>query len=336
MFPSDLKAYQGKKVIVTGAGGFIGTQLCNKLLALGAQVTGIDLPGVQMTVQHPDFYSVACDFEETKEYLDQLLDSQFVFHLAARTDLDGKSIDDYGVNFQGTEKLLNALASSRKLECFVFYSTQLVTGIFSEERFVEETEPFFTQTLYGESKILAEQVVMRGCAEKKIPWVIIRPTSVYGPGCKVPYRNFFLSIKRGQYFHIGRANNFVSMCYVGNLVDQTVYLAACPQANGRVFYGSDLFPYTMRQFASTAAEILGRKLPTIPGFVVIPAVYLLGLLKLIGLNPPIYPRRLKNLQATYCYAIRGALELGFVPRIGLQQGMEETLNWFNENDPDFR
>jgi nucleoside-diphosphate-sugar epimerase len=324
-----------KKVLVTGGAGFIGVNLVNALVESGANVDVLDLPTADFSSLPVGINQIKINLLELDQLEHDLLDYDFVFHLAAKTDLSGKNLADYAVNFEGTQLLIDSIRESKHLQKFVFYSTQLVVGIFNETRFIPTDEPYRTKTIYGQSKIIGEMITQDLCETYSIPYCIVRPTSVFGPFGKVPYRDFFLSIKNGPYFHIGKANNLISMVFVKNLVDQTLFLAINENSNGMIFFGNDLHPYTMRQFVDVVAAFYDKSVPTIPKIIVYPVAYLLGILKLIGIPVPLYPFRLHNMTANYCYDIGNSLKLGYYPRFSLSKAIEETLSWYEINDPDF-
>jgi GlcNAc-P-P-Und epimerase len=328
--------YNSKKVVVTGGAGFIGINLVRSLLKIGAQISVVDLPTADFSNLPNDISIIKQDILDSEKIRDVLLNADYVFHLAARTDLEGKRIQDYRVNYEGTRQIISILKDNNKLSRFVLYSTQLVVGLFNETRFIDETEPFRTKTIYGKSKILAEEITRDLCTEYKLPYTILRPTSVYGPHGKVPYRDYFLSIRQGHYFHIGKADNLISMVYVKNLIEQTLFLACNPSTIGQIYFGNDLHPYTMRQFSDAAARYFGRRLITIPDPIAFIGAYIMGFFKLFGVPVPLYPFRLNNIKVNYCYDIGNSVQLGFFPPFALDQGIQETLAWYSTNDKDFQ
>lgn len=325
--------YYKSKVLVSGGCGFIGSHLVDELIKQGAVVTVLD-NAMKNPYKNNKATYISKDILE-KNLFKQNSKFEYIFHLAARCDLDGKALSDYRVNFDGSENLIKQL-DQRNVKRFVFYSTQLVVGLFNETRFIGPEEPYKTKTLYGESKILGEKVVKKLCTKKQIPFVIIRPTSVYGPRGREPYRNFFLSIKNGQYRHIGKASNLVSLAYVKNLVDQTLLAGIHPDAVGQVFYGADFHPYTMRQFTDEVAKYFNYQVKTVPEWLMWLVAYIFGIGKILGINVPIYPFRLKNLLSNYCYDIQNAIRLGYDPKYDLKMGVTQTLDWYCKNDPDFK
>lgn len=321
----DLK---GKKTLVTGGCGFIGINLVEELLKQGADVAVMDLPEADWSRLPSRVTQIKADILDKKQLVGTCRDMYVIYHLAARTDIDGKSIEEYSVNFTGTKNILEEVAKNKKIQRFVFYSTQLVVGIFNETRFINETEPYRTKTFYGQSKINGEKVVKTYCRKTNIPYTIIRPTSVYGPWGEAPYKAFFTVIKHGKYFHVGRANNLVSWVYVKNLVDLTILTSTHKAAENETFFGNDLYPYTMKEIVNAAGEYYGISIKTIPNIVITSVAYLLAVPKTLGINVPIYPFRLRNIKATYCYDVGKSLRLGYNPKFDLKDGIKETLDWY--------
>lgn len=319
-------------VVVTGGCGFIGTNLVFELLKRGADVTVLDLPSADWSHLPAEIKAVRANILDRASLLRAFDGAEIVYHLAARTDLDGRRLSDYRANFEGAENVIEVLKDSETLRKFVLYSTQLVVGLFDETRFIDEGEPYRTKTLYGESKIIAEKTTIGKCGEFNIPYVIVRPTSVYGPWGQSPYRDFFRAIKNGRYFHVGKANNLVSLVYVENLVDLTLLLSVQESANNQIFFGNDFHPYTMREIVEEAARYYKVRVYTIPAFPTTAAAYVLGLFKLLGFDVPLYPSRLRNITANYCYDIQKSVRSGYDPRIGLAEGIRRTLDWYEQRD----
>lgn len=323
--------YDGVRVLVTGACGFIGPNLISALLARGADVVALDLPHADWSRLPQEVERIHADLMVPSDLARVVAPCEIVFHLAARTDLDGRSLDDYAVNTVGTANLIRSLGSLGGTRRFVHYSTQLVVGLFNEARFIDETEPFRTATVYGQSKVDSERVVGELCPEAGIEYTVVRPTSVYGPWGAAPYREFFQAIRSRRYVHVGKASNLVSLVYVENLVDLTLLLATHPDASGQVYFGNDFHPYTMREIVDTAADHYGVRIRQAPVWLITVAAYVLGIFKVLGVNVPLYPFRLRNMRMTYCYDIQKSVALGYNPEFGLADGVKRTLGWYDDH-----
>lgn len=317
-----------RRVLVTGGCGFIGTNLTAELVALGAVVTVLDLPTAHWDRVPDGVARVQADLLDPASLRGTVEGIEVVYHLAARTDLDGTTVEDYRVNFDGTKNLLDEVAAAGTVQRFVFYSTMLTVGVADTTRFLDETTPYRPDTLYGESKIAGEKVVLAECARIGVPYTIIRPTSVYGPWGGAPYDSFFRTVKSRRYVHAGKAENLVSWVYVKNLVDLTLTASTHEGAKNEIYFGSDLHPYTMREITDRVAAYYGVRILTVPAVLLVVVAYAFGVLKKLGLNVPIYPARLRNIRANYCFSIEKAVRLGHVQRYGLDQGIKESLDWY--------
>lgn len=294
----------------------------------GASVTALDLGSADWSRLPKGVKPVKVDILKRGELEGVFEGANIIYHLAARTDLNGKDLIDYAVNFVGTKNLIIEATKEKGLERIVFYSTQLVVGLFNNTRFIDETEPYKTKTLYGESKIRGELVTKKYCQKRKVPYTIIRPTSVYGPWGGEPYRLFFQTIKKNRYFHAGKANNLVSLVYVKNLINLTILSSLSKHAENQTYFCNDFHPYTMREVVDAVAAYYNITVRTLPIVVITPLAYVLGLLKLLGTSVPLYPFRLRNIRANYCYDIQKSVRLGYDPKYGLVDGLEETLDWY--------
>lgn len=321
---------RGSRVLVTGACGFVGANLAAALERAGAEVVAVDLAGADWDRLPTGARRVRADIMVPGALDEAAAGCDIVVHLAARTDLDGADEAAYAVNTVGTENVIEAAARGGARR-FVHYSTQLVVGLFNEPRFLDETAPMRTKTVYGHSKIRSEQIVAERCGALGLGYTVIRPTSVYGPWGGEPYAPFFATVRRGRYVHVGRADNLVSLVHVDNLVALTLLLSTHPEAENEVFFGTDFHPYTMREVADTVAAYDGRRLRRAPVWLVTLAAYLLAPLKAMGIAVPLYPFRLRNIRMTYCYDIAKSVRLGYDPQVGLADGIASTLRWYDEH-----
>jgi len=175
-------------ILVTGAAGFIGSHLCERLLALGHIVRGID--------NFSPYYSVALKEENARAIqeagaslhrLDLAADPlaeavagiHVVFHAAAQPGLSASTFDTYmRNNIQATHRLLEAVHESPSLTAFVNIATSSVYGSFATEPETAEVRP---TSYYGVTKLAAEQLVMASARDRGLPACSLRLYSVYGP-----------------------------------------------------------------------------------------------------------------------------------------------------------
>lgn len=116
-----------------------------------------------------------------------------------------------------------------------------------------------------------------------------------------------------------------------NLVSLTVSLSLNEQAKNQTYFGNDFHPYTMKEIVNTIGSYYKVNIPTVPSVIMTVVAYGFGFLKLFGLKVPIYPFRLKNIKANYCYDIQKSIEAGYLPTYDLKSGINETLDWYESN-----
>jgi nucleoside-diphosphate-sugar epimerase len=326
-----------QKVLITGGCGFIGLHLVDYLTREGFNVTVLDLPTAEWGALPPGVSTIKVDLLDDSLKNEMLKNENlfdFVFHLAARTDLDGKVLEDYKVNYQGTKNLINALGSNGSLSRFVLFSTQLVCGIFNEKIALNEETSYRTKTLYGESKILAELACIESCKNQGINYTILRPTSVYGPKDKGSFGLLFGLIKSGRYFHIGSSKNLISVCFVKNLCSMALYLATYEQGKNEIFFASEQTSIEMREFTEAIANLCDVKLNTFPMWMSLLIAYSLEPLRWIGVNVPLYPRRLKNIVASYTYDMSKVINTGFHYPYDFKSSIIQTLESIRDKHND--
>jgi nucleoside-diphosphate-sugar epimerase len=227
--------------LVTGAAGFIGSHLCERLLALGHTVRGLDafIPyyprplkeaNLAAAREHPQFTGHELDLR--RDALDAVTaDVDVVFHLAAMAGLTRSwtEFDLYqSCNLTATQRLLEALRGRANLRRFIYASTSSVYGRFSSGDELLPTRPI---SPYGVTKLAAENLCRAFAEEHGLPVVVLRYFSVYGPRQRpdMGYWLFTDALLRGRPVTVYgdglqiRGNTFVTDC-----VDATVRTVEAP------------------------------------------------------------------------------------------------------------
>ncbi len=249
------------RILLTGASGFIGTNLLEDLVSKGYEVLNVDWKEPKILARRNLWKNV--DITEYAPFEKACLDfnPDYIIHLAARTDLDGKTVDEYDANVTGVENLLKIVHKLPNLKKVIITSSKFVTrnGYQIKNQF-----DYCPHTVYGESKVETENKVW---ADKpQCDWCIIRPTSIWGPWFGVPYRNFFDIVMKHMYFHIGKIKCHKTYGYIGNSMYQIEQLlfTETPDEDNKVFYIGDEPAYEINEWADEIAGELGFKVPTMP------------------------------------------------------------------------
>ena len=218
---NDLK---GRNCVITGGFGVIGLALCKGLAAAGVNLAVIS----RRAAESPLAEEISKEFKvkciginagvTDKAALSGVVlgfEPDYIVHLAARTDLDGKSVDDYQANTTGVENVLQVSSQLKGLKKILITSSMLVchTGYMPKDQY-----DYAPTTFYGESKVVTEQLTWKN--KPTCDWAILRPTSMWGPWFDVPYRNFFDIVGAGRYVHIGHRSCTKTYGYIENAVYQ--------------------------------------------------------------------------------------------------------------------
>jgi GlcNAc-P-P-Und epimerase len=318
------------RVLVTGGSGFIGTNLVERLSTRNVDVINLDNQPPRSS-EHVECWRQVdlLDGEQVQRVVDEF-EPTHVVHLAARTDLRGRHVSDYTANTDGTKLLLTALAGVRFPPRLIAASTRMVCEIGYQPRGETDVCP---PNAYGASKAQMEEVVR--AAAYPGTWLIVRPTSIWGPWFDVPYRGFFLAVARGRYRHPVGARVLKSFGYVGNTVEQLIgLLAAEPSAiNSKVYYLADYQPLEVGEWASLISDATGGpEVRTAPLGLLRAAASAGSLLQLLGWSePPLTRFRLRNLLTEMTYDLepirRHVPSLPFT----LKSGVDHTARWLREH-----
>ena len=163
------------RVLVTGGSGFIGTHLMSLIMKNNVEIMNLDIAEPKVR-SHGNYYKL-CDITDMDSVLAAFNSFQpsHVVHLAARTDTDGSSLEDYVVNSLGTKVILESVKRTQSVQSVVVTSTQFVHRPGDLPRNDQDFDP---HTIYGESKVIAERLTRDAGLDGR--WTIVRPTNIWG------------------------------------------------------------------------------------------------------------------------------------------------------------
>jgi len=323
-----------KRVLITGANGFLGFHLINAALAQKFEVfAGLRKNSkAEHLSQMPIQYSYL-NYENVEDLTKEIADKKinYIIHAAGTTKALKQQVFEQ-VNVAYTVNLAKAAQmSGNSFLKMVFISSLAAVGPLkaNEGIITEKTFPS-PLTSYGKSKLLAE----RKLAELDIESVILRPTAIYGPREK----EIFVIIKtllKGIDANIGSKPQKLSFVYASDVADAAIN-ALLSNAKA-VFNISDGNSYSKYDFADALKHIVNKKalrmhLPQ-------SAVHSLAhsLEKFNGwLNKPtmLSREKLKELVAEnwICDISKAKQELNFIPKFNLETGLQETIEWYRQNN----
>lgn len=313
------------RIVVTGSSGFIGTNMIEHLLKRGCtKLLGIDVHPPKLA-EHQRFWT-RCDVMDKDDLTTAVRDfrATHVIHLAGRTDMEGKSVDEYAANHIGTENMIAAIRKSPSVERVIFTSSQFVVG--PGELPSSESE-FRPHTIYGQSKVLSEQAI--GKADLPCIWTIIRPTNVWGKWHPRYPKEFWRVLKQGRYVHPG--GKAVTRCYayVGNVVEQisSILNSAPGKVDREVFYVGDA-PIDIFQWTNAfSIELVGKPVRVVPRPILRAIAKVGDGVIAAGGNFPIFTSRYQSMTEDYVTPMDKTFERLGNPSIGLNEGVKETVSW---------
>ncbi len=333
------------KILITGASGFIGSFIVEEALKRGMETwAAVRGTSSKQFLKDPRIHFIELDLGNQKKLEEQLSGHAFdyVVHAAGVTKcLDSK--DFYRINFKGTKNLVRALiALKMPIKKFVYLSSLSVFGAIHEKQPYEEikaTDTPHPNTDYGKSKLEAERWMRDSLelrtGEEVFPYVILRPTGVYGPR----ERDYFLmakSIQQHSDFAVGYQRQDITFVYVLDVV-QAVFLACEKGKPESSYFLSDGQVYQSTTFSDLIRKELGN-----PWWIRITApIWVLRIVtwfgdkighitgKISALNNDKYHiLKQRNWRCDIEPAIK---ELGYHPEYTLEKGVPLTIKWYKEN-----
>lgn len=314
------------KILITGGSGFIGTNLVESLKEFDAQILNIDIERPKIEAHTWSWRQIDIRERDALKAIVTEFQPEYVIHLAARTDLNGKVLQDYDANMQGVSNLLDALENISCLKRVVFASSMYVC----EPGYMPKNfEDYAPHTLYGESKVETERRIKE--RNPSYTWSIIRPTSIWGPWFGEPYNRFFHIVLNHMYFHMGKRACKKTYGYVDNTIYQIMSIleADVEKVNKKVFYLGDYNPYDITEWSNEIAHEAGIWIPRIPYWCFVCAGRFGDMLRRFGINFPMTSFRLHNMTTNNVHNLEPIKAIAPHLPVSRIEGTKQTLDWIN-------
>jgi nucleoside-diphosphate-sugar epimerase len=208
----------------------------------------------------------------------------------------------------------------------IVVSSQYVAG---PSRLPENDEDYFPHTVYGQSKVITEQLTRQanlGCV-----WTLVRPTNIWGPWHMRYRREVWRVIDKGMYMHPGWKPVVRSYGYVGNIVWQMDRILKAPKeiVNQQVFYLGDRPDDIYRWVNAFSMAQQGKSVRRVPRYVLAPIGWVGDLLADRGKSFPLTSSRFRNMVSDYPTPMDRTFETFGSPPHSLVEGVRETVNWLD-------
>ncbi|RLD54388.1 MAG: NAD(P)-dependent oxidoreductase [Bacteroidetes bacterium] len=327
-----------KKVLITGASGFIGSFLVEEALKEGYDVyAGIRESSNLRYLTNPKINYVYIDFsnkESLKKQLVKIDKFDFIIHCAGVTKTCNKKLFDI-VNYQYTKNLIDALLETSKVpEKFIFVSSLAAYGPGQKDvEPIKLTDTPKPVSYYGKSKLKTEQYIK---SLKDFPYLIFRPTGVYGPREK-DYYVMYKSIKQGIETYINTKKQLISFIYVKDL-SRLIVGALNSEIINKSYFVSDLKEYTAQEFNWLIKKKLIKKTISLvfPGFLVKILAFINEKVSCLFSSkiPTLNTEKFKEISQKNWLCDSSALvkDFNFKPEYNLSKGLDETLQWYKKEN----
>jgi nucleoside-diphosphate-sugar epimerase len=324
--------------LVTGATGFLGSALITELLRRqpGEEIRVLARDEAKARRQFGDAVTIIAgeinDWEQVRRAVDG---AGIIYHLAGRLYHPSTPANlYYQTHVEGTRNLLAACEGQSQLRRIVHCSTTGVHGVTGSTPAAEDA-PFAPTNPYEETKLQGELLVLRAYKERGLPVSVVRPGLVYGPG-DLHLLSFFSAIKKGLPCLIDGGKALIHPIYIDDMTEAFLLCAERPQAIGRSYNIAGERPVSFRGLVSSIARALGKPSPgwSIPLWLANLASDCFTMLPgCKGENAPLTRSRVQFLTNSRVYDIsRARRELGFAPRVGLEEGIKYTAQWYQKHE----
>jgi nucleoside-diphosphate-sugar epimerase len=317
-------------ILVTGATGFVGGVLAEKLLARGFIVRCLARdPAKTERLRKLGAQIIIGDILDKCSLSEAVSGVDIIFHIAAiLPNKNYRARDMYSVNYEGTRFLFEA-AKINAVKQFIFLSTAFV-GWQKNNNSPNELSRCNPSTDYEKSKYKAENYLLENASDA-IKVSIIRPGFLYGPGC-IGLAPLFASIKRKKYFYIGDGNNLFELTYIDDLMGLLIGIIKDKRAYNEIFIISEENPVSLKEFVSEIAYQLRVDAPRfhIPKIIgVLGSIICQYVENNFNIKLPLNRSALKTLTLSRSFNVMKARNiLGYRSKTKLRDGVAKSIEYY--------
>lgn len=329
---TDLRRTLEGKALITGASGFIGGNLRRGLLDAGVDVVAIRRAS---SPEPKEGRSVVADYADVAALTELIAEEKpdWIYHVAGATK--GVTYEDFQrANVMPTRNLLAATAEAHSdVSRFTLVSSLSSYGPSKPDRPLRETDPRRPIEFYGKSKLEAEQLLE--AMGDTLPWTIVRPGGVYGPG-DGDYFNLFKEVQSGRNVFFGNEKRWFSAIYVDDCVRAIVDASLSESAIGKGYFLDDGRPLTWGDFQRVLVDASGKRVRTLrlPEFLVGVAAIGGEMATKIDKKPRLFNKQKAKMGAQEAWTSTSEAaqrDFGYEPEVAVEEGVSRAFAWYREH-----
>jgi len=321
-------------VAITGATGFLGSHLVERLLSdnFNVNILARDPKKAEKFTSRVNKVIIG-DIADKHKAAELCKDADYVIHLVSNFRTASGPPESYQkINVEGTKAVIDA-AIEAGVKRFIHCSTIGVHGSVKSTP-ANEQSPYAPGDLYQETKLEAQQYVESLINKSDMEIVIVRPCSMYGPGDMRMLKMFKMLAKK-TFLMIGPCMENFHAVYIDDIVDGFMLTLKKPGISGETFLiGGDRY-LPLKDYVKVVADAVGAPMPWLkfPYWLFFNAAIVIEAICVpLRIEPPLHRRRVRFYKNNRAFDIQKAKNiLGYSPKISLEEGMKRTVAWYKEN-----
>lgn len=321
---TDANFWKGKRVLVTGAGGFIGSHLAERLVALGAEVAAFvrynaaGRRGLLDALPLPDQQKIeiiAGDLLDYDSVAQAASGRDIIFHLAAIIAIPISYARPSLVIDNNVRSTMNVLQAARGsgAKRIVLTSSSEVYGT-AQRVPIDESHPLEAQSPYAASKIACDKIAQSYHLSYSLPLVTLRPFNTFGPrqSARAIIPTIITQALTQNRIFLGATHPTRDFNFVSDTVEGFIKIAEKPGIEGQVFHIGSGREISIGELADRITKLIGKDTQVI--------------FDATRIRP-----EASEVNRLICDASRAKAELGWEPQVSLDEGLRQTINWMGRN-----
>ncbi len=319
--------------VVTGASGFVGSHLVDKLLAEGHQVKCIlRSSSSRRWLEGKPVEIVDCGLFDKAALKDVLKDADYLFHIAGVVKAKEES-EFYKGNVETTKTLLETLSElNSKIKRVVISSSMTACGPSMDGKLCTEETVEHPITTYGRSKLAQEKMAIS--FKDKLPISIVRLHAVYGARDTEVYQ-FFKTYQMGLMALIGFDEKHLNLIHVQDAVDGIYGVSVSDKSVGQTYFLASEEIYTWPQIGEAIAKAMGKKAFTLrlPHVLVYTVAVFAQFFAMFSSKAATFnlEKARDFVQSNWtCDVSKAKKDFGYTQKVPLEEGIKRTIDWYKE------